>query len=325
MFLVSFLLVRAAHGQSAQGEDTRTTHARELFRRGVELARQERWGDALAAFEQSALLLPHGATFYDVGYCERALGHPARSHKALALALSRSDLPADMRTLAERYLAEAEGKVARLTLTAAPVGATVTIDGRPLERTLASGRAVALAGTREPGPGELIGAGELEVWLDPGSHAVVITLAAGGARVETVRLAAAGRASLALAPDNTSASVSEVRTEPALDRRRRTVALALGGAGAVALVAGGWLALRASSRWSDAKDACPQRSTCPDDRGADLSAGAHRDANLATAALVVGASALAGASILWLSSSDGPRVSVATSPGRLGVTVGGSL
>lgn len=306
----------------AQSDDARTGRARELFVRGAELARLERWADALAAFEQSALLRPHGATLYDVGYCERALGHPTRSHKALTLALARADLPPDMRPEAERYLAEAEAKVARLTLTGVTRGATVAVDGRPLEHGLAGGDAVALAGTREPGPGERVESATLEIWLDPGSHALVVTPPSGAPRVETIRLAAAGRARLALTSAS-AAPVPDVAPAPSRDPRRAAAALVLGGVGAVALLAGGWLGLRASSRWSDAKDACPQRTTCPDDRGADLSAGARRDANLATVAVVVSASALAGASLLWLSSGDGAGSGGA--PRALGITVGGTM
>lgn len=299
-----------------------TTRARELFRRGAALAHEERWGDALAAFEQSALLLPHGATLYDVGYCERALGHPTRARRAFTRALARPDLPEAMRADAGRYLAEADAKVGRLALHVASRASTVTIDGRPLEAIAGpSDVPVLLAGTREPGSGEALPAARVEVWLDPGTHVLATTPASGAPRLDTIKLAAGGALSLTIDDGPVAAARPVVATPD--DRgsdTRRFAGWALTGAGGVALLASGFFAVRSSSRWSDAKSACPARVTCPDDRGAELSNDARRDANLATAGLVVSLSAFAGAGVLFLGArGSDARPTVSVAPGSVQV------
>jgi hypothetical protein len=105
-----------------------------------------------------------------------------------------------------------------------------------------------------------------------------------------------------------------------LDQRRvlgaqNTGALTLGISGFALLVVGSALGGVAALRWAEAQEACADFRYCPDARGPDLAAEARLEANLSTAAFVIGGLAVAGAATLWLS---GP------SPFRLQIVTGGS-
>src|SRR5687768_17483647 len=65
--------------------------AREAFERGVELANQGHWIDALEAFERARALRPTANTVYNIGRCEQALTHYTRAQKRFREALAITD------------------------------------------------------------------------------------------------------------------------------------------------------------------------------------------------------------------------------------------
>jgi hypothetical protein len=163
-------------------EDPATNQARALFNDGTDRARHGEWAQALAAFERSEALHPHPVTAYNIGYCERALGRAMRARKMLGKALAdnvahgRLELPEELATAAKTYLGELQQQVARSLISISPEGASVVVDGRPLERAMADGpRPVLWAGTREPGPGEPAMASTFELELDAGDHVFVVS------------------------------------------------------------------------------------------------------------------------------------------------------
>jgi len=83
---------------------------------------------------------------------------------------------------------------------------------------------------------------------------------------------------------------------------RRTIAYVAGGAGLVALVAGGYFGLRAQSRWNDSGPHCPQ-DLC-DDAGKTLSDDARTSARLSDVAFGVGLVGVAVAAYLYFTSSS---------------------
>src|SRR5260221_14259973 len=92
--LVSVALLTGAFAWSAAADDAATAvvdpkvaEARRLFAEGASLADLGRWSEALEKFEASAALRPHATTTYDIGYCERALGHPTRAKRFFERAL----------------------------------------------------------------------------------------------------------------------------------------------------------------------------------------------------------------------------------------------
>jgi hypothetical protein len=160
-----------AHDQDA---DPQKAKARQLFKDGTELVNKAQWSEALAAFEQSAKILPHPVTTYNIGACQRALGRYGLAKKNLeaALALGLTDtLAAD----AKGFVGEIDRVLVRLDVTVSPAEAALTVDGRPLEVGKSPDGAVTLyGGVREPGPGEPPPTDHFPLVLDPGAHVFVL-------------------------------------------------------------------------------------------------------------------------------------------------------
>jgi hypothetical protein len=299
-----------AHAQTAPSPTV--AQARDAFARGAKLASEERWGDALAAFTESAELRPHATTVYNVGYCERALGHAVRARKnfGLALALDEkaggAELTPELRAASKKYLEETRSQIAMPKL-AVPKDVSITVDGRPLE-ALEDGRF--LAGTRPQAPGEKVPSGSFSIEIDAGAHEIVITAPDGRSKVgheyfppgstKEVRLELPPPAPIVVAPVYVDTGKS-----------RRAWGYVIGGIGLVGMGIGTYFGLSARSTWSDAKDACPDRSKC-DDAAVRLSSDARSEANVSTIAFVAGGAALVGGTILVLTSSptERPRATV---------------
>lgn len=139
LVVLSFVpAVSRAQGASATGEpaDTATTDAAEaqaLFRRGLELGTEERWADALEHFRRSFARVPRPSTLFNIGL---ALGRLGRFHEAITTfdqLFSGGDLPADVRTEAERLRAEAVASLGEIALTIEPADAALTVDGASRE------------------------------------------------------------------------------------------------------------------------------------------------------------------------------------------------
>lgn len=186
VFVWSFVLclcllpLRArAEVPQAPAESPQITQARALFVEGAELAEKMRWGEAREKFEASAKLHTHPGTSYNVGVCERALGHFTRARRAFRNALSKAaQLDPAMRAEAEVFVRELESVIARLDLSLEPADVLVSVDGRPLQ-LVRSGQArpQTIAGTRAPGRGERAPARQFSIELDPGHHVLLIARA----------------------------------------------------------------------------------------------------------------------------------------------------
>jgi hypothetical protein len=182
MLLALALIVVPAVAR-ADGEDPYVTEARKTFLEGVELTRQSQWGEALAAFERSARMRPHAVTSFNVGACERALGHYVRARQAFLLATDQHqksgghELSDALAREAKTMLDELERIIARVDVSVSPPGsAAIAMDGRPLEAAGSSPEGpLFLAGTSPPGPGEPIAASTFRVAVDPGVHVVTFS------------------------------------------------------------------------------------------------------------------------------------------------------
>ena len=232
--------------------------ARAAFQEGIALAKEERWADALQAFDRSDARHPHAITTYNIGYCERQLGHPTRAHAVFAKALADHqarggvELPADLVAAAQTYLGEADRQIARVVVTIAPAG-PVAVDGRPLELTTTEGPyAVLLAGTCPVGPAEAAPAATFEVDVDPGVHAFVLSVKDRPDVVATETLAPGARIAVPLlAPTEPTEAPKPLAPQPQVDLRSADtpnrvpafVALGIGAAGLVAGAVSGAIAL----------------------------------------------------------------------------------
>jgi hypothetical protein len=188
--------------------------AREAFRRGAELAKDAQWGAALAAFERSYRLRQHAWTTYNVGVCERALGHYVRAKRAFARALEErtpdADLPESTVLDTRRFLAEIELIVASLDVKLDPADAAITVDGAPLERLPASEGAppTLVAGTLGAGKGAPPPAGAFRLVLDPGTHVILIQREGFASAVHTEVVKPGDRRGLELVVDRIPATIA---------------------------------------------------------------------------------------------------------------------
>ncbi|MES1184593.1 MAG: PEGA domain-containing protein [Myxococcales bacterium] len=187
-------------------ESEHVEQARRLYLEGLEHVRQAHWGDALAAFERSRALRPHAMTSYNIGACERALGHYTRAHEQLRRALDENkaaELPPSVTSDAQAFLDEIERLLVHVTLVVEPAGTTVTFDGRPLKPALVAPGAPPrfVAGLLPPGRGGVVPNGELEVVADPGAHVITLSRQGYGDVVvnKTYRPGQSARLRLALA------------------------------------------------------------------------------------------------------------------------------
>jgi hypothetical protein len=147
------VLLAAAAGRPmrtyAQDDD-----ARSLFREGLQLADQERWGEAIVYFRRSRTLEDRPSTMFNLGV---ALLRAAQYNEALVVFedFQRASDPvrdAESRAEVERFAAMARSSRARLELRVDPSAAVLSIDGQASDSTGA---------TRE-------------IWLDPGRHVILV-------------------------------------------------------------------------------------------------------------------------------------------------------
>lgn len=161
---------QAPEAEPAEPVDEATRKGREAYVRGVELSREEQWGDALVAFKQAAASRDAPKVRFAIAYCLRALGrYVAAREMAKRVSKDLTGLaPFQIEDL-RAYLVEFEQALVRVEVTLEPAQAKLVVDGRPLQ---ASGD-VMLAGIAPPGPGKSPGKSRFTVVLDPGVHLFV--------------------------------------------------------------------------------------------------------------------------------------------------------
>ncbi len=297
----------------AAPEPPEVQDARDAYRLGISLIKQGQWSDALAAFERSFRLKPDAVTAFDIGYCERALGRFTRARKSFLRALAAPELPADKATEARGYLAEIESRLARAVTTLTPAGARVSVDGRPLD---AAAPAELVAGTREPGPPEAVGAPSFTLVLDPGTHVIVVGAPGVPDAVVTRDLAAGTTVTLALAPADKPAAATLApgpdkpvlapgpeKPAPPRSARRTGEAVAFGLAGTSALVGTVFGALALKNK-ATLDGMCPQKDQCAIGSQGTIDA-MSTFATVSTVALVA-AAAGAGVGTFLLLTDDRP-------------------
>jgi hypothetical protein len=218
------MLVSAAHAQPGQADrdayeapvDAATEEAKLHFQRGTQWVKEQRWAEALDAFEKAAALRPHAVTTYNVGYCLRALGLYARARVVLGRALAENQAAALPEELVERvrgYLREIESLLARYDVTLEPPDAAVMVDGRPLAREPGAAP-VFVAGIAPPGAGAPVGERRFELVVEPGAHVVHVQRKGFSPAVVKLDVQAGARKPLSLAVDKLPARL-RVRSTPA--------------------------------------------------------------------------------------------------------------
>ncbi len=138
------------------------------FKSGVQLFKEGKFAEALAEFMRAYEIAPHPLVLYNIAGCHRELSHysDAVSYYERFLAEGKGQVPAARLTAAQSELDGILARIARVTVTVTPDGASLTVDGNPI--------------------GTLV---QMPLILSPGEHKLVAS-AVGHKPVErTVRVA----------------------------------------------------------------------------------------------------------------------------------------
>jgi tetratricopeptide (TPR) repeat protein len=123
--------------------------ARQHYGRGLELANQGEYAEALLEFQQAYRDRPHFAVLYNIGQAYIALQQPVEAIAALELYLAQGKEQISEQRVRETtaQIAAEKALTAEIVLTARPPGASVNLDGKsvgnaPLDQTIrvATGR-----------------------------------------------------------------------------------------------------------------------------------------------------------------------------------------
>ncbi len=128
--LVASTLVLIAVSARAQDEDERAT-ARQAFERGVNAYGEERWEEALGAFQEAYRIAPHPSVRVNMANCYVHLARPveALDHFERFLVETGDDGDPAQKREVRRQIAELRAQIGETFLRVEPEGATVTIDG----------------------------------------------------------------------------------------------------------------------------------------------------------------------------------------------------
>lgn len=128
--LVASTLVLLAASAHAQSDEERAT-ARQAFERGVNAYGEERWEEALNAFQEAYRIAPHPSVRVNMANCYVHLARPveALDHFERFLIEGGEDADPAQKREVRRQIQELRGQVGETFLRIQPEGATVTIDG----------------------------------------------------------------------------------------------------------------------------------------------------------------------------------------------------
>jgi hypothetical protein len=107
------------------------------FKSGVALFKEAKYSEALAEFERAYEISPHPLVLYNIAGCHRELSQYAEAVKSYERFLreGKGQVPAARLTTAQTELDGILARIARVTVTITPDGATLGVDGAAL-RTL---------------------------------------------------------------------------------------------------------------------------------------------------------------------------------------------
>lgn len=164
------------------------------FERGLALAQQQRWAEALDAFQRSRAAADRPSTAFNAALALQHLGRMLEARRALEQCLAMPEAAADPELVrdATAVLATARAAVATVTLAVAPEGAELRVDGAP-------------SGVRGP---------SRTLELDPGSHALNASAPGFVPQDLTLRLSPGDRESRAITLVPAAARLSIAATPP---------------------------------------------------------------------------------------------------------------
>jgi hypothetical protein len=319
--------------------------AQALFNEGKQLMGAGRYAEACPKLEESQRLDPGMGTLFHLAECDEHVGKTATAWAAYLEVAAQAKMAAQpaREKVARERAAALEPKLGHLAITAPPAAAPggEAIDGLELRRD-----------------GILIGKAQWGASLpvDPGDHVVVAnapgrrswqaSVRVEPAKAQTIAIprlepapvttpeVAAAPVPVATAPAAPVAIPPATRVgetpapEPPAGERlgpQKIAAVVIGGLGVVGLGLGTYFGLSSKSKHDDAGAHCAGNAC--DAEGVSLRSDAITAGNASTVAFALGAAALAGGAVVWLTAPPASHESarVGVSPGAGGVIVRGAF
>jgi hypothetical protein len=310
--------------------------AEALFEEGRRLVGEGKLEDACPKFAESERLDPSPSTLLNLANCWEKVGRRAtawatyKEAESAASAAKRQDYMA----AAQRHAEALATTLARLTISVAQPkdGLEVKRDG-------------VFVGSAEWGVAIPIDAGRHTIeasapgyksWTAPvqvandGVQAAVVVPALEALPPAAATAGPTPRSEPASTSVPSTEAVEQTSPEPRPGSAQRTVALVIGGAGVVGLGVSGVLALLANAKNHDSNTGCDADNVCRSATAFGQRSDARSLGDAATVAFGVGAAALVGGAVVWLTSPRAPptagRLTVAPTVGRGagGVAVAGT-
>jgi tetratricopeptide (TPR) repeat protein len=115
-------------------EDASRDAARQHYGRGIDLANQGYYSQALQEFQEAYRNRPHYAVLFNIGQAYIALQQPIEAIAALEqyLAQGQEQIPAERLRETAAQIAAVKAQTAEIVLTARPMGASVSVDGKTI-------------------------------------------------------------------------------------------------------------------------------------------------------------------------------------------------
>lgn len=291
------IAIAAPSAARAQGSDTKAA-AEALFRDGRALLDKGDLAAAAAKFEASHKLDPSVGTLINLASCYDKLGRVASAwarYREVAELAARSGQTKRQKYAADRA-AELEPRLPRLLVQVvadAPAALAVARDGTPVDR--------ALWGTAVPvDPGEFT----IEATA-PGHKAYSTKVTASEGQTTTVDVPAlepeprAADPTAETAPITGTAGSQTTDDSRSMSRGRLYLSLGTGVAGLALAGVGIGFGVSARGKWNDAQELCDDNDVC-DPAGVALGDDARTAARISTVLVGVGALAIAGGVVLYL-------------------------
>jgi tetratricopeptide (TPR) repeat protein len=311
--------------------------ARALFEEGRVLMAQGAFGEAASKFEAAHQIFPAVGTLLNLGAAREENGQLVEAWEAFDRAADLARRTGDPRESYARERMETMDSRLYLLRIAVPEqarapGLVITRDGTPVSESHWNTAYPVSRGTHVI-RAERSGAPPFETRVEVTTVGKVVEVAIPAPASEPVARAPVTEAQPGASPAMPAAEVSTDADAGGGMPMGRKIAVGSAAVGALGLVVGGVLGLRASSQYDDAEAACAVASaaTCEPDsrqRSQALRDDARSSANLATVSLIVGLAAGATGAVLWFTSApdgqgsqESAHILPLVEPGVAGVSV----
>lgn len=336
--VVLITIIAVAQAASAQPSDSKAV-AEQLFTEGKDLGRQNRWAEACPKFEASLRYDPALGTRLNLATCYDKVGKVASAWALFkeAADLARKAGDDKRRDFATKQVTALEPRLPHLKIVApavVPANLIVTRGGVTVDAAL-----YGVAAVVDPGEVEIVAsAPDHEPYTTKRvvveGKTTTVELPELTRRLPTIEEPPVGD------PVEAPASppvVVVVTAGPPPSRTRKVIGLATVGVGAVAAGVGAYFGLAARTSFADAKAVCGGDLAC--DSPADLARSqakvddARSQALLSTVLIGVGAAAVVGGAVVWLTAPGRPerkdqatlRVTPVITADRAALVVGGQF